>query len=169
MFADFDLQALYDALDAERAARGMSWREAARDISRSFVDSPARPIAASTLTGLRDRGVAEGDGVLQILRWLGRAPESFIPGCETDETHALPAILPHQILRFDTRLIHVAMDARRTALGMSWEDVAREIPGFSAASLRNLAKGGRTSFPHVARIARWLEQPIARFTRAADR
>jgi hypothetical protein len=80
-FADFDVDALYEALDAQRCARAMSWEQAARAISAQFRDAPSRPLAPSTLTGMRGRSVLEGDGVLQMLRWLGRAPESFVPGC----------------------------------------------------------------------------------------
>lgn len=164
---DFDLKALYLALDAERRSRGMSWHQAARDISAAFRDTPAAPLSASTLTGLRERSVAEGDGVLQMLRWLDRSPESFIAGHEGGA--ALPAVGLDQILRFDTQRLHAAVDARRTERGMTWKEVASEIPGFSAASLARLSKGGRTSFPHVARIAMWLGVPLAAFTRAASR
>jgi hypothetical protein len=52
---------------------------------------------------------------------------------------------------------------------MTWKEVAGEIPGSTAASLTRLAKGGRTGFPDVARIAAWLGCPVASLTRAFDR
>jgi hypothetical protein len=165
--ADFDIEALYEALDAQRVARGMSWQEVAGAISDPFRDGPARPISASTLTGMRGRSVVEGDGVLQMLRWLRRTPESFIPGHEA--TAPLPEVRPGQILRFDTRRLYEAVDARRIERGMTWRAVAGEIPGVGVASLSRLSKGGRTGFPQVSRLARWLGLPLASFTRAADR
>jgi hypothetical protein len=166
-FADFDVDALYEALDAQRRARAMSWEQAARAISAQFRDAPSRPLAPSTLTGMRGRSVLEGDGVLQMLRWLGRAPESFVPGLAG--APPLPDVPPNRILRFDTKRIHAAPDARRAERGMTWKEVAGEIPGSTAASLTRLAKGGRTGFPDVARIAAWLGCPVASLTRAFDR
>jgi transcriptional regulator with XRE-family HTH domain len=168
---DFSVGALYAALDAQRQARGLSWQQVAREINALSGRVPARPISPSTLTGMRNRAVIEGDGVLQMLRWLQRTPESFIPGGE--EAAAEPARLPDvgsfQILRFDTRKLYTALDAQRSERGMTWTQLANEIGGLTAASLTRLSKGGRTGFPQVMRIARWLGRPVADFTRAADR
>src|SRR5262245_4398181 len=168
---DFDIAALYTALDAKRRSLGMSWQEAARAISARFAHVPARPISPSTLTGLRSKEAIEGDGVLQMLLWLERTPESFVPGHReaTAETAALPDVGPYRILRFDTGRLYSELDAQRRERGMTWEQAAREIGGFSAAGLTRLSKGGRTGFPHVLRLAGWLRRPAARFTRAADR
>jgi len=54
----FDLRALYDAIDARRQERNMTWAAVAREVNR--FRTKRRPIAASTITGLRDRPVAEG-------------------------------------------------------------------------------------------------------------
>src|SRR6185436_16874536 len=64
---DFDIGALYSALDAQRQARGMSWPQVVREINALFARVPARPISPSTLNGMRNRGTIEGDGVLQML------------------------------------------------------------------------------------------------------
>jgi hypothetical protein len=163
--AEFDVDALYEALDERRRALGLTWAGTARAISEQFRDAPSRAISASTLTRTRGANVLEGDGVLQMLRWLGRVPESFVPG------HAggapLPDIPHDEILRFDTKLIHAALDERRTQRGMSWSDVATEIRGVTAASLTRMSQGGRTMFPLVVRIAAWLERPVASLTRAS--
>ena len=168
---DFSLEALYVALDEKRRKRGLTWPAAAREISESFARTPARPISASTLTGIRTRRMVEGDGVLQMLRWLNRAPESFIAGHHdaTDVSTALPATASNQILRFDTRALYEALNARRAERGLTWTDVALEIGGVSASGLTHLANGGRTAFPQVMRLARWLGRSAATFTRASDR
>lgn len=168
---DFDVAALYAALDAERQARGLSWPQLAREISGLFSGSLAAPISPSTLTGLRNRGHVEGDGVLQMLLWLKSTPESFIPGRQASpaEAFSLPRVGPDRILRFDAVAIHAALDARRAARGLTWAQVAAEIGGFNAAGLTRLANGGRVGFPGVMRIARWLECPAASLTYASPR
>jgi hypothetical protein len=162
--ADFDIAALYAALDAERASRGMSWAEVARSINALIARATTSKISASTITGIRSRRSVEGDGVLQMLRWLGRTPESFVPGATGGA--ALPSAGDDRILRFDTRSLHAALDAARVERGVSWTQMAREIGGVSAAGLTRLSQGGRTFFPEVARITRWLGRPIAEFVRA---
>src|SRR4029453_7622373 len=115
---DFDLKALFAALDAQRQARGLTWAQATRDINPVGPAVPRHPIATSTITGLRTKAVAEGAGVLQMLRWLGRAPESFIGGLSEDLAAArLPAVDRSQVLRFDTRKLFEALDQQRNARG----------------------------------------------------
>jgi hypothetical protein len=63
----FDAKTLYAALDAQRTARGMSWADVARETG----------VAANTLTGTKKGGRLEVDGMLAMVRWLGRTVESF--------------------------------------------------------------------------------------------
>jgi hypothetical protein len=163
----FDLQALQDALDAQREARGLSWAGVARQISDPFESTPALPVNTSTIRGVGKRMVAEGDGVLQMLLWLDRTPESFIPGhpWATADAARLPRVGPDEILRFDARAIHAALDARRSEKSMTWAEVGREIGSFTPSGLTRLANGGRLAFPHVMRIFAWLDRPAASFTR----
>jgi hypothetical protein len=65
--ADFDVAALYAALDARRVERRLSWQQVAREISGVPERMPAGKVNSSTLTRLRERGAVEGDGVLQML------------------------------------------------------------------------------------------------------
>ena len=162
---DFDLTALYTALDEARQSRGLSWAAATREINRFTTRS--HPIAASTVAGLASAKSAEGDGVLQLLLWLGRPPESFVPGLmDADaERYRLPSVGGSGVLRWDSASLHAALTTQRQAKGMTWKEVAREIGGFTPAMLGNLAKGGRVGFPGVMRIVRWLGQPAADFTR----
>ena len=73
--ADFDLKALYEALEEQRCSRQMSWAAAALEINRGHKEG--HPIATSTITGLKNKRAGEGDGILSMLLWLGRTPESF--------------------------------------------------------------------------------------------
>ena len=136
---DFDVHALYQALDSARQARGLSWTQVAREISGLYADTPAGPISPSTLSGLRSRHEIEGDGVLQMLRWLHRTPESFVPGSTQMGLDAeLPPVGAHRILRFDAKSIYGALDARRVERALTWNQVAKKR---SAASPRPVSPG----------------------------
>jgi hypothetical protein len=80
----FDDAALYSALDARRAELGLSWRQVADEIWRLSYELNDRrndhPISPSTLTRLATRPTASCQHILFMLRWLGRTPESFVPG-----------------------------------------------------------------------------------------
>ena len=167
--SDFSLPALYAALDEQRQARGLSWAQVAREINR-HEDRPGHSgISATTITGTRTRAVAEGDGVLQMLRWLNRTPESFMPGySEIGAVSAeLPGVPPNKVLRFDTKKLYSALNARRIEREMTWLQVAGEI-GVATSTLTYLARGTRAGFPPVMRIVRWLDRAAADFTRLAD-
>jgi hypothetical protein len=64
----FDTRALYEALDAQRQTRGVSWEQLARDLG----------VAATTLKGTAKGGRLEVDGMLRMVGWLGRTVESFV-------------------------------------------------------------------------------------------
>jgi hypothetical protein len=76
---DFDLQALYAALDEKRRASESSWNQVAHEINAQFREVPDhRPIATSTITRLKTAKIS-GAMPLQMLLWLDRTPESFVP------------------------------------------------------------------------------------------
>lgn len=168
---NFDLAALYDALDVERCSRQMSCAAVAAEINGPFRDVPKhRPIARSTITGLQRKSIGEGDGILQMLLWLRRTPESFVydMGEADAECFGLRDPGKERILRWDTKALYVALNAARQARRITWQQVADEVGGFTPTMLTHLRKGGRTSFPGVMRITRWLGQPATVFTRASS-
>lgn len=164
-FRDFNLSDLYAALDAQRQTRGLSWSQVAREINGPRRHMGGHALSASTITGTRFRRVAEADGILQMLRWLHRQPESFIPGHSllADMPVSFPEVGPRQVWRFDTRKVYAALNAQRSERNLTWAQVGKEL-GLSASSLAYLAKGGRTSFPGVMRMTGWLKQPALEFT-----
>ena len=162
--ADFSLRALFDALDEQRRSRNMTWAAVGREVRRFKLDT--RPVATSTITSLQHKAVAEGDGVLQMLLWLGRTPENFVAGFPAANAERFQLKDPgsNRILRWNVAALHSALDAERTARGLTWTQVAEELgPGFSAGMLRHMSKGGRTGFPGVMRIVGWLGRPAASF------
>ena len=161
------MRALYDALDAKRCERQMSWAAVAAEVNR--FRTKLRPIAVSTIVSLRDKPIGEGDGILQMLLWLGRAPESFMPDVADADAarYRLPELVVGQILRWNTRALYAAVDARRRERHATLAEVARAIGGFTPSMLTNLARGPRVGFPRVMRLVRWLDRPAVEFTRIA--
>lgn len=168
--SNFDLNALYTALDSERRKRSLSWSGLTRDNNALFRDVPCHPIATSTITGLKEKREVVGNAALQMLVWLDRTPESFIPGHgnRANPTEMLPRLEPDRILRFDTPAIFRAIDAVRAERDLSWRHVAEEIGGVSAAQLTRFAKGAGIGMVAVGRIAHWLGRPVASFTVASS-
>src|SRR5262245_20075404 len=130
------MAALCAALDAARAARGLSWNDLLAEINAPFKFVPSIPTSLSTIRGMGGKASVTSAVVLQVLRWLGRSPESFLAGRSTAATEAdtsaeaLPDVGPERILRFDTKAIHAALDETRRVRGLTWRQVAGELPGF---------------------------------------
>jgi len=153
---DFDLRALHAALDAERVKRGLGWAAIGEELG----------VSAATLRGFGERRTAEGDGVLRAVAWLGRSPESFVPGRQLATAgERLPEGLAARTLRFDARALYEALDAERAARGLTWREAAAASGAGSGAALTRLREGGRITFPEVMRVLAWLGQPAARFVK----
>ncbi len=163
------MKALCAALDAERRARALTWQALVEEINAPFAYVPSIPTSVSTITGMQRKASVTSAVVLQVLRWLGRSPESFLRGVHGAETTPLPDVGPRRVLRFDTRALYGALNDARLQRGFTWKQVAAQVPGFSAGMLTNLAKGPAIGFPRVMRLTQWLGCPAARFTRGYDR
>jgi hypothetical protein len=168
---DFDLRELYRVMQATRDARRLTWPELTADINSRFAQTHAIPIGVRTLRDLQVKILVTSHVGLQILRWLGRTPESFLEGNHAPPRpeEALPEPGPSLILRFDTRAMHAALEMERAKQGLTWDEVASEIPGFNAIMLRNLAAGPRSAFPRIMMIPQWLRRPAASFVRGYER
>jgi len=170
--SNFDLRALFTALDSERIARSLSWAGLTREINALFGDVPCHPIATSTITGLPGKTEVNGNAALQMLIWLDRTPESLLslPNNSADAAEMLPRLGPDRILRFDTPAIFRAMDAARVERARSWRQVAEEVGGMNAAQLTRFRKTSLTGIGIVgaARIAQWLGRPVASLTVASS-
>jgi hypothetical protein len=151
--ADFDMSALYDAVDAQREARSLSWSDVLRELNQVFEDKPSLPFAMSTIRGIRDKRSVTSAVILQLLRWLDRSPETFIRhAVPVSESVALPKISTTAVLRVDTKALHAALDKTRIDRGMTWREVASQLADTQAPMLTNLAKGPLIGFPQLTRI-----------------
>jgi hypothetical protein len=125
---EFDLAALADAIEAERVARGLTWKQVTEEVRPAVA--PARPgehpMSTSAIASMRRKGPANSAIVLQVLLWLGRTPESFLAAntsARPDEV--LPPREPGQVLRFDSRALHAAVEERKRERGLSWQHGGR--------------------------------------------
>lgn len=66
--AHIDVSALYAALDKEKDARDMSWRQLARDCG----------LSPSTLTRMANGRRPDVDAFAALVRWLGQPAEAFM-------------------------------------------------------------------------------------------
>jgi hypothetical protein len=148
-----DLAALEQALDGERAARGMTWAALAREVR----------ISAASLRGMTKRRQVEADAVVLILQWLGRRCDEFVvrpggapaPWANRDPLPAPPPLFA----RFDTIALYNALDRARETHGMGWAEVADEL-GVSTGTIARFTKGGRTNSIVMVAAAEWAGEPI---------
>lgn len=122
------------------------------------------------MRGLEQRSTLESDTVLQMTRWLGRSIESFCPDLAGPHEAAAAGDRASTglVLRRDARALHDALDARRQVLGLTWDETALAIWAGGPASgrtLQQMHRGGRVNLYVLLACARWLDQPVAAFTR----
>jgi hypothetical protein len=169
---DFDIAALFDALDSQRRDRALSWQGVARELWEQSAELNARrgdhPISASTITGMLKMKDTTCQHALFMLRWLGRSPESFIPGSTVDPNRtALPPVGPDRRLRWDLQKLHEALDAERRERCFTWPQLAHELQctpsQISGIKRARFAIGMRLAM----RIVTWLNRPARDFIRAA--
>ena len=167
----FNTRQFHAELDEQRRRRGLSWTELAAEINRPFETTPSIPISPGTLRDMLKKRSVTSAVVLQALRWLGRTPESFLSGStrSISPDEQLPEPGQDRVLRLDTRAIYDAVEQERRSKGMTWQQVADEMPGFRASMLRNLANGPLIGFPRVMTITQWLGRPVSTFVRSRSR
>jgi hypothetical protein len=99
-----------------------------------------------------------------MLLWLGSSPESFTPGLKAGRKHELKKP-KNAVLRFDVKETHRLLEVKRISEDLTWDQVAKQIGHVSPGMLRRFKKGGRTSFPAIVRITRWLDVPTKDLTK----
>lgn len=78
-----NLDALVAALDAQRRARNLSWRQLAADAS----------VSPSLLSRMRNNQKPDSDGLATLVNWLGVPAEMFFQASDdVEETSATPEL-----------------------------------------------------------------------------
>jgi hypothetical protein len=162
---DFDMAALHEALDERRRVSGLTWVGATREVNRPDARPVLHPVSVSSVRGTGSGRGIEGNVVLQMLQWLERTPESFVPNhpAPTTPQTLMPRASPDQRLRWDVPTLYAALSDRRQQRGMTWNQVAAEVGGCTPAMLTGLARARHLSIVHAMRLVGWLDRPAADF------
>ena len=70
-----------------------------------------------------------------------------------------------EMVRFDSKALHAALDAQRRARGLTWSQVAAET-GVSSGTLARTGAGGRLEVDGMLAMVRWLGVPVETFVRS---
>jgi hypothetical protein len=173
LLLEFDVRELFAALDAQRIARGLTWRGVADELWNQSVELNQRrqdhPISPTTLTGMAKRRATSCQHALFMLRWLARTPESFLSGRPVViRDRALPAAGPDRRLRWDLSRLHEALDRRRRDHGLTWRDLAGHLRA-TPSQLTGIRTAKFAIEMNLAmRIVQWLDRPAADFIYAAS-
>jgi hypothetical protein len=168
----FDAVALHQALDARRVELGLSWKGVADQIWSLSSDLNDRrrdhPISPSTISGMAKRRAISCQHALFMLRWLGRAPESFLEGVDGDDPRfALPEVGSDRRLRWSLKLLYAATDEKRRREERTWPALARVL-GCTPSQLTGLRTAKfATGMDLAMRITQWLDRPAADFVYSA--
>ena len=170
---DFNIDALFDALDVQRRARILSWQGVAQELWDQSATLNAQrndhPISPSTLTTMPKRQDTSCQHALFMLRWLGREPESFIPGAVAGTKRtALPIAGPDKRLRWNLQKLYDSLDEQRRKRSLSWPQLAHELrcTPSQLSGIRRLRFA--ISMKLAMRIVQWLERPARDFIYAAN-
>jgi transcriptional regulator with XRE-family HTH domain len=66
------------------------------------------------------------------------------------------------IVRFDSRALYNALDARREERSLTWQQVADEI-GIALSTIKRTSRGGRMEVDGMLSMVDWLDVPIETF------
>jgi hypothetical protein len=168
---EFSVDALYQALEAQRSARGLSWRQVADEIWNLSAELNQQrrdhPISPSTLSGMRVRHETSCQHALFMFRWLQRTPESFVVDGVPSLNSILPMVGPDRRLRWNLKKLYEAMNEQRLHRGLTWKDLAETLrcsPNqLSGLRTAKFATGVRVAM----RITQWLGRPASDFIYAA--
>jgi hypothetical protein len=164
----FDAAALFAALDEHRVALGLSWNQVAQqlwDLSSELNERRHdHPISPSTLTAMSKKPRTSCQHALFMLRWLDRAPESFLESAtEAEPGTALPAAGADRRLRWNLKLLYGTMNEKRLRDGLTWSELAATL-GCTPSQLTGLRTAKfATGMDLAMRIVQWIGRPAAEF------
>lgn len=116
MPANFDVEAFHAALDSQRLAMGMTWKEVAEEAG----------VSASTLTRMTQGKRPDVDGLAALLRWSGLRAEMFITKGKARES-AEPLAQITAVLRADKSLSRESVEAIEQILRAAYKRFKQKI------------------------------------------
>ena len=151
---DFDVIALWEAVDEQRAARDMTWNQVAKTLAW---------MSKATIDRMRERGTATCNHVLPMIQWVDRTPESFT----VDPDGAVHELLPEPDGRWRWWWLHhdlaAAVDRQRVERELSWDEAAAEmrVPVPAIKGMTKLRYGPTIGVAMIS--ARWIGRSAASF------
>ncbi len=170
--AEFDGEALIQALDEQRQQRGLTWTRLADELWMQSAELNERlggdALCPGALYRTSLRKTMSCQYALPLLRWLEKAPEDFLHGQVVDVGDAsLPSAGPDKRLRWELSELYAALNDRRRDLGLTWVLLGEKI-GCTPSRLTNLRTARLADLGLVMQVTQWLRQPAARFIHATD-
>ena len=165
---DFDFDAFFWAMDAQRVARGLSWNGVAKEMRQMYVELNRsrpndHPLSPSTIINMSKRGNTTCQHALIFLQWLGRTPESFLPGVSRPPNPPLRRFGTDRRPRWHLRRLYDALNARRQELQMTWPELAKVL-GCTPSQLTGIRTARYAINMKLAmRIVQWLGRPSIDF------
>jgi hypothetical protein len=170
---DFDACAMWKALDSQRRERGLRWSGVATEIWELSAELNVRrpsdhPISPSTIRRLSQGGDSSCQHALFILRWLDKAPESFLGRAgAVPAAEPLPDCGPDRRLRWDVPRTYADLDAARRDCGITWSELARELRCTPSQLTGIRTARFAIGMGLAMRITQWLGRPAADFVYTA--
>lgn len=170
----FDPAAVYAAIEATKAERGLSWAGVAGEMwaeaeaLHASQDGQQHPISISTITQLGSGNDTSCQHALVMLRWLGRPPEDFIAQPQPGTAGVpLPEPGPEFMIRWDLRATYEALNTLRLERKASWEQVSVRLycSPHQLTGLRTAKYGTRMRL--AMRISQALRRPASDFVVAS--
>ena len=162
--ADFDFDSLFKAMDAQRVARRLSWNGVAKEMWQMYAELDRsrpndHPLSPSTIISMSRHGNTTCQHALIFLQWLGRRPESFLPGVSMKDNRPLRPFGTDRRPRWHLRRLYDALNARRQELDMTWPELARVL-GCTPSQLTGIRTARYAINMKLAmRIVQWLKRP----------
>lgn len=111
--AYLDVEALYGALDAQRKARSLSWRELAKEAG----------VSPSTLTRLGQQKRPDVDSFAALIQWLGVPAEHFLRGGPAKKKEPEPIAMVSSLLRARKDLSKKSVEAFEDIIRAAYESL----------------------------------------------
>jgi transcriptional regulator with XRE-family HTH domain len=116
---NFDVAAFHAALDSQRQAMGMTWKDVAAEAE----------VSASTLTRMAQGKRPDVDGLAALLRWSGLQAEMFIRKGKTEgKKMAAPLAQLTAVLRADKSLSKASAEAIEEILKAAYKRFREKKP-----------------------------------------
>lgn len=112
----FDVEALYAALDSQRQSRRMTWKQVAKESG----------VSASTLTRMAQGRRPDVDSMAALLVWSGLNADSFVKRDRSEQSESDPLAALTAYLRADPHLTPQSAAAIEAVVKAAYEKLRKD-------------------------------------------